>query len=139
MSNPKREDMKKILGFGAVALGLLVPALGLAGFKQGQSVVIVDNADSTGFANADMASAHNSADSVQYIGCTVYGSTGGTSVSCIARALDGRSRSCFTTNANMIQAAANIDSDGYLIFYWNAAGQCTSISAANGSYLHPKH
>jgi hypothetical protein len=38
----------------------------------------------------------------------------------------------------MVQAAANVDSDGYLIFYWNAAGQCTSISAANGSYLQPK-
>ena len=130
--------MKKILGFGAIALGVLVPALGLAGFKQGQSVVIVDNSDGSGFANADMASAHNSTDTFQYIGCTVAGSASGASASCISRALDGRSRSCFTTNANMIQAAANIDSDGYLIFNWNASGQCTSISAANGSYLQPK-
>lgn len=131
--------MKKLLGLGAIGLCLLVPALGLAGFKQGQQVVIVDNADGSGFANADMGSAYNSADSIQYIGCTVAGSSGGTSVSCLARSVDGRSRSCFTTNTNMLQAAANIDSDGYLIFYWNNLGQCTSISAANGSYLQPKH
>lgn len=131
--------MKKLLGFGAIALCLLVPALGLAGFKQGQQVVMVDNGDGSGFANADMGSAYNSADSIQYIGCTVYGSASSASVSCIARAADNRFRACSTTNPNMLQAAANIDSDGYLIFYWNSSGQCTAISAANGSYLSPKH
>ncbi len=103
----------------------------LAGFHQGQAVVIID---ASSFANGDLGFVHNTPDSTQYIGCT----SSGTSANCFARNLAGLYRSCSTANPTHLAAIHALNADSYLLFGWNASGQCTFISVQNSSLTVPK-
>jgi hypothetical protein len=102
-----------------------------AGFHTGQQVVISDPGM---FANGDLGYVHNTADLVQYIGCSSYG----TSASCMARNLVGVTRSCSTANPAMLAAIHSLNGDSHLYFGWNAAGQCTFVNVRNASYTEEK-
>lgn len=121
--------LKGIIAGAVVAMGASVAAF--AGFHQGQQVVIID---ASSFANGDLGYVHNTPDSFQYIGCT----SSGASASCFARNLAGLQRSCSTSNATMLASLHALNGDSYLIFGWNASGQCTFISVHNGSLTVPK-
>jgi len=77
---------------------------------------------------------HNTPDAIQYIFCE----SQGTSANCQARNLAGLVRSCSTANPAFLAAIHSIGTDSFLLFRWNAAGQCTSVSVRNGSLTVPK-
>jgi hypothetical protein len=109
-----------------LAVLLLVSAgTAVAGFKTGQQVVI---STTSRFANADIGYVHNTPDTTQYIGCEVYAYTTQLYAYCYARDLAGTYAGCSTSNVNLVNAAASINPDSYLLFYWDAAGACTFIA-----------
>ena len=123
---------RRKLGFVAGALAVLgLSATAFAGFHQGQQVVIID---ASSFANGDLGYVFNTPDAIQYIGCV----TSGGSAQCYARNLAGLSRSCSTANPTLLEAIHALNGDSYLIFGWNAAGQCTFINVSNTSLTVPK-
>jgi hypothetical protein len=115
----------------AAVMTLGVSTAAFAGFHQAQQVVIID---ASSFANGDLGYVHNTPDTIQYIGCT----SSGSSASCFARNLAGLSRSCSTSSATMLDAIHALNGDSYLIFGWNASGQCTFINVQNASLTAQK-
>jgi hypothetical protein len=123
---------KTIIGMAAGAVAVLgLSATAVAGFHTGQQVVISDPGM---FANGDLGYVHNTADLIQYIGCTSYGAN----AQCMARNLAGVSRSCSTANPSMLASIHSLNGDSHLYFGWNAAGQCTFVNVRNASYTEEK-
>ena len=108
-----------------------------AGLKTSQAVVIVTT-PTTRLANADLGFAHNTANNVEQISCTVSTNTSSASVSCFARNSEGLTVSCLSTDPDLVAAARSLSSDSYLIFRWNDEGQCTNITVRQGSASRPK-
>ena len=113
------------------ALALGIGASAYAGLHTMFQVTINDPAM---FANGDVSFVHNTPDPVQYIFCE----SQGTSANCQARNLAGLVRSCSTANPAHLAAIHSIGTDSFLLFRWNAAGQCTAVSVRNGSLTVPK-
>ena len=130
--------MKRVLS--AAVGGLAVIAISgsvLAGFKELEQVRISSVATRK-TASGAVGSARNSADSVQYIECTVQSfSNGSGAVFCAARDAAGNSFSC-TASANpaMATAVAAIGT-GTRLFIGADNGACTQIDATNGSSYRP--
>lgn len=106
-------------------------ASAFAGFTTGQQVVI---SDAQKLANADLGYVHQTSDDVQYIGCFVAGDAG----YCFAQNRAGVARSCWSDDPKWVSVMAGVSKDTYLIFYWDAGGYCTYVSATNGSTGVPK-
>ena len=119
----------RILGAALVAGALATTAF--AGMKTSQQVVIVD---ANKFANGELGHVRNTADSVQYIGCTIKGTAG----SCTARNSAGLTRSCSTTEAKWLATIAAVNGDTYLYFRWDTDGKCNLIIVENNSTPAPK-
>jgi hypothetical protein len=113
------------------AAAAMLSAAAFAGHKSSQNVVI-----STGsrFANGDAGHVHNSSDTVQYIMCRSFGTSG----ACFARNKDNVVRSCSTTSSSMLNGIRSITSESYIYFQWDEDGVCTSITVENGSVARPK-
>lgn len=124
-----RSDLRRIFltTLGAAAFS----ASALAGFRTGQQVVM---SEENQFANGDLGYVHQTSDDVQYIGCFVAGDAG----YCFARTPAGVTRSCWSDEPRWVNAMAGVSKDTYLIFYWDAGGYCTYISARNGSTGAPE-
>lgn len=121
-------------GSGRIAVLALTVALStaaLAGMKTGQQVYI---SDANKFANGEIGFVRNTADSTQYIGCTVNGDLG----SCNARDRNGLSRSCSTTVAKWVNTIRAVNGDSYVYFAWDSNGKCTQIIVQNHSTAAPK-
>jgi hypothetical protein len=134
---PRKENRMRKMHVAAW-VGAAVALLGtgaLAGSKSNPTVV-VDTVVREAFGS--LGSARNSADAVQYIGCTVVSSAASTSVSCTARNSAGTIGSCTSTNATLVDAARNLDGDAYIYFSWDAGGSCTLLSVAKSSVYTPK-
>jgi hypothetical protein len=89
-------------------------------------------------AEGAIGSARNSADTVQYLGCSVSATTTGTSIQCVARNAAGTQVQCNTSSPNLINAALSIQTDNYLRFDWDATGACTAITLHKYSFYEPK-
>jgi hypothetical protein len=129
----KERKVKKRI-FSAMVVTTAVAGLSataFAGFHTGQAVVISDPGM---FANGDLGYVHNTADLIQYIGC----SSSGSNASCMARNLAGVTRSCSTANPSLLAAIHSLSGDSHLYFGWNAAGACTFINVRNASYTEEK-
>ena len=113
-----------------LAAGLL-SATALAGMKTGQPVVIMD---ASKFANGELGYVRNTADTVQYIGCTTKGDAG----SCTARNSAGLTRSCSSTEARWVNTMRAVSGDTYLYFKWDADGKCVMVIVDNNSTPAPK-
>jgi hypothetical protein len=111
--------------------GLLVSTLVLAGFKAAQDVVI---SDSSQFANGMLGYVRNTSDTTQYVGCEAFGTSG----YCFALNSAGTYRTCVTSDSNLVANIRSLNSDSYLLFYWNSNGQCTDVVVQNSSYTPPK-
>jgi hypothetical protein len=116
---------------GTVAVGILATASVMAG-NRFAPVVFID--DGVRFASGSLGGAHNTADRVQLIGCTV----GPFITNCVARNSAGLTRSCFTSDTVLIANARAINGSSILSFSWNANGQCTGITVENTSRVPPK-
>jgi hypothetical protein len=123
--------MKRLVATALFAVAMAAAGAGYAGSKQVQQVVIVD---ASKLANGDLGYVRNTPDTVQYISCT----NSGTTATCNARNAGGVSRSCSTTDPAMLATIRSLPSDGYLVFYWDVNGNCTSVNVTTTSRTAPK-
>lgn len=120
----------------AAALTTIASGSALAGLKATYGTQ-VDNANRHAW--GALGSARNSADSVQYIGCSVSSYADGTeSAWCGARDANYVFGSCTTFNPTLINQIRSLKGDSYLNLYWDASYACTQVDITNMSYMAPK-
>jgi hypothetical protein len=124
----KRKTTAFAIG-AALALGI-----GAGAYAGTHTMFQVTINDPAMFANGDVSFVHNTPDVVQYLYCESQGNN----AFCAARNLAGLVRTCSTANPAHLAAIHSIGTDSYLLFRWNAAGQCTAVSVRNGSLTVPK-
>ncbi len=125
--------MKRKTTAFAFAIGAAL-GIGASAFAGVHTMFQVTINDPAMFANGDVSFVHNTPDVVQYLYCE----SQGTSARCVARNLAGLVRTCSTANPAHLAAIHSIGTDSYLLFSWNAAGQCTNVNVRNGSLTVPK-
>ncbi|WP_164018208.1 hypothetical protein [Pyxidicoccus trucidator] len=128
------KTMKQWMAAAAVGVVLAGP-VALAGDRIVLPVVINTVARK---AEGAIGSARNSADVLQYIGCSISATTVGTSINCVARNSAGTQVSCSSTSPNLVTAALSIQTDDFLRFDYDAAGQCTAVTLHKYSFYEPK-
>ncbi len=136
------------VGLATVTLtGVISICAARAGSKQSKNVVVTLGA-TTSTASGSLATARNSTDTAEGIGCTISTNmtpTGSsTELFCSAasnRSLTGGSTvrgSCETEDPALISIAESLRGDSFLTFSWNSEDDCTSIKVENYSYAAPK-
>ena len=116
----------------ALATGVF-SSVALAGIKSTEQVIIQDTGPKP-FAAGDLGYARNTADQVQYIGCTSSPTFG----ICYAVNAAGLSKSCSTTDPTLMALIRSLNGDSYLFFNWNTDGTCRLINVSNNSKFAPK-
>jgi hypothetical protein len=129
----------KLVTIGVLALA---SSIALAGRVQTVPVTVTVNADGSGQANGNMATARASANDVEYIGCGVrkyVDSTGGITSFGFCQASDaaGVTASCFTDNAELLDAIENVADYSFVSFNWNSDQQCRLIGISTQSFYIP--
>jgi hypothetical protein len=129
----------KLLTIGLLALS---SSIALAGRVQSVPVTVTVNADGSGQANGNMATARSSANDVEYIGCGVrkyVDGTGGISSNGFCQAGDaaGVTASCFTDQAELLDVIENVADYSFVAFNWNSEGQCRKIGISTQSFYIP--
>ncbi len=92
------------------------------------------------YAYGSLASAHNSADNIQAIGCQIVSQTGVANPTAYCDAIDkNRAKaSCKTSEPQMVHMAEAVGNDSHLHFAWNDNGACTVITVYHASYYDTK-
>jgi hypothetical protein len=126
---------QRIIGYSLLAAVGLVPAAAQAGrtYSNASSDVTI----SSFWAEGTISAAHNSPDSVQYIGCLTRTTATTVEASCYANSAEGSYRSCRTTAVRMIEAVRSLHSETRLRFEWNSAFECTHIETRSASTEEP--
>jgi len=118
---------------GGVAMVLLCTAA-LGGTRSTAEVYINQTSK---YAQGSLGSARNSADSNQYIGCSVTNDY----VYCSARNAAGTWVHCDVYSSSMALTARGIGSSGYIQFSWlgsSTSGDCNSLTLSHNSMYEPK-
>jgi hypothetical protein len=126
---------KKMLVVISTALFTMTGASGLviAGLKSTQNVTV-----SATSASGAVGTARASADAVQFIRCTVQGTTAGNNVFCAARNTAGTSLSCTANGSpNLAHSVAAIGPTSRIYFAVNASGACIQVDVTNSSEYPP--
>lgn len=119
---------------GALALAALASSA-FAGYRDATPVYV----DGTSrYAYGYLGTARNSADTIQYIGCSISAGASGSYATCEARSPANVTRSCYTANAEMLGAVRMIQDDSFVFFTWDTAGNCTQVFTSNYSWGEPK-
>src|SRR5690349_12242157 len=126
-----KEFSHRILAI-ALATAVFTP-VALAGIKTTYQVTIQDTGPKP-FASGDIGYVRNTADQIQFIGCEVTPTVG----ICYATNSAGLTKSCSTTDANMLELIRVVRGDSHLFFSWNADGTCRLINVQNDSRAAPK-
>ena len=82
-------------------------------------------------ANGSMATARATADSIQYIGCEMYGYEAYSSVYCTARDEAGNVAACYAREAEEIKKVAFSITDGSYIAFQTSSTEYTKCSSLN--------
>ncbi|MFY2558928.1 hypothetical protein ACN469_14965 [Corallococcus terminator] len=128
-----KKNHQRVAGILATAL---VGTAAWAGQKTASPVVVNSTSRK---AWGSLASARDTADNIQNIGCQVNTpASGPPSVLCFAQGPTSPMVTCYSTNAALVEAARDIHGDSYLYFAWDTIGTCTNISVANASQYAPK-
>lgn len=92
------------------------------------------------YAYGSLATAHNSADNIQAIGCQIVSQTGLLNPTATCSAIDKNrvTASCTTSEPQMVHMAESIGNDSHLHFAWNDRGSCTVITVQHASYFDTK-
>lgn len=118
---------------GMLATSVVMPSA-QAGTKTANEVKITD---SSRRAEGSLGSARASADSSQYLACTVHSSTTSIYMSCSARDAAGLYRSCASSSPQLVQAALSLSAGSMVVFTWDANYACQTLDVANGSLYLP--
>lgn len=105
-----------------------------AGTKTSNEVKITD---SQRRAEGSLGSARASADTNQYLACTVHSSASDIYMSCSARDASGLFRSCASSSDTLVQAALSLSASSMIVFTWDANYACQTLDVANGSLYLP--
>ena len=129
---------KKLMIIFCIAALCSTSGLALAGLRFTEEIFVNDNYKTAG---GTMTDARSSADTRQFIGCYHWSTTsvGGAPLQgfCQASNSAGLTRSCSTTNSNLIQSIRSISSESYINFTWNTDGTCGYVFVSNNSYYKP--
>lgn len=128
------KTLKAIVSVLICAAGAMVASSSSAGYKYNLEVNV---SSTTG--QGVLGAARASADSTQYIGCTVVSyATGGSTGYCYARNSAGTSISCQTTNASLIHLIQTLNGQSQLYFYVpTGTSTCSQINVYQLSYNTP--
>ncbi|MBZ4414506.1 hypothetical protein OWM54_19970 [Myxococcus sp. MISCRS1] len=123
----------KLVGIGITAL---IGTAAWAGAKSTNTVLVNLSAMN---ASGSMGDARNSADTRQFIGCSITTYVGSApTLGCFAMDSAGNYGGCSSTNADLVATARSITTDSYLVFNWDAWTSCTSLHVTNASHGAPK-
>lgn len=130
--------MSRTLRAAAMAATLLVAGGASAGAKIAYPVTIAINQNGVAMsAKGAMGTARNSANTKEYIGCTVQAKPA--SVRCWAVDANGKGASCTSTDPAIIQAALGVIAESNLFFTIAAdATTCSGLWVSTFSYHEPK-
>ncbi|MFY0572752.1 hypothetical protein ACN28E_54225 [Archangium lansingense] len=132
-----RKNNARLVG---VAVTALLGMTAWAGYKNSHTVsVTIGSNGSGGAASGSLASARNSSDTVQYIGCETHAYGGGSEIMCFARASNGTFGSCYSSNPVIVAIVQSIKGDSEIEIQWNSGSECTFVSVGNHSHLAPKN
>ena len=115
-----------------LALAFLAAGDAQAGNRNTRVGSVIIRADG---AEGVLSAVRNSADTHEYINCTIRSSQ---SATCLAHDAARQTRACNTTVAEMRRVIGTIRGDSYVAFTVNAEGVCTSVSVTTGSREEPK-
>src|SRR5215510_6046183 len=108
--------------------GTLLATAALAGRQNPVTVDIVDTWDPVNevgrTATGTLGGAYNSANNIEYVGCSLHTVVQGNYARCFARNAANVYRSCFTWNPAQIDIIREIRSDSQILFQWNEDGSC---------------
>ena len=131
--------MRTLLTVGALALS---SSIAIAGKLQPAPVEVTVNADRSGQAHGDMATARFSANDVEYIGCGVRkyddGAGGATAYGfCQASDAAGVAGFCSTSNVELLDVIQNVADHSFVTFSWNSKQECQQIGISTQSFYIP--
>jgi hypothetical protein len=126
-----------IVAVAALCVGGTLLGKARAGLNYTQPVVVHRWPDGSGEAYGALGDARSSADSTQYIGCSVYAAAGYTTGDCYGRDSSGNWFGCSTLQSSFVQVAASIGGASSLRVAWNTGGDCTDLTVYNYSYNTP--
>lgn len=121
----------KVLFALAFAAVLATGNPALAGYKSVWPVVVSLSAR---YAQGSLGSARNSADSSQYIGCTLHPGF----IYCGAVDANRNFLSCTSSAPSFVSLVQSLGDEGALYFAADASGNCTSLLVYTYSYWEPK-
>lgn len=129
---------KKLITIFCIAALSATSGLVMAGMRFTSEVYVNETYRS---ASGSMTDARGSADTKQFIGCYHYYDTAGGSTPligfCHASNPVGLTRSCSTTNPNIVQSIRSISAESNIGFSWNTDGTCRYVMVTNNSYYKP--
>jgi hypothetical protein len=122
----------------SIVLGaLFLTAVGVheatAGLRLARPVAV-----NTSWAEGNIGTARNSADTRQLLECEVVAWPADRYVSCTAVNASGVVGSCYSRAVPMIENAMALGDSDYVQFGWNKAGECTYLDIFRGSTGEPK-
>lgn len=138
--------MKQLMA-RSMALALAVLVLGssaaMAGLANEFPVDVTLNPDGSGTAAGSMTTARFSKNNVEYIGCGLRRNDDGAGgvflfAFCQASTADEIVGFCETDNPALIASIGDQDDFSFIVFAWNAAGECRSIGNSTQSFYIPK-
>lgn len=121
----------------ALALGAaLIVGTAFAGskFTGNGSVVITQNADSSGSATGYLGHIYNAPTKLEFLACQK--STFG--IYCQAKNEAGVHISCSSSSTYLANGVGTLSADARLTFKWDATGKCTGISVTHSSEFQDK-
>ena len=118
-------------------------ALAIAGYTQPAPVTVTVNADGSGTANGDMVTARYSDNEIENIGCGVRAIDDGAGGVwnygfCQVRDASGVQGFCATERSDLLDVMKATSDFSFIIFSWNAAGECTYIGFSTQSFYLPE-
>jgi len=121
----------------SVAVLCVSSGLVMAGLRFTSEVYVNETYRSAG---GSMTDARGAADTRQFIGCYHYYDSASTSPYvgfCQASNSAGLTKSCSTTNSQLVQSIRSISAESNIGFSWNTDGTCRYVMVTNNSYYKP--
>jgi hypothetical protein len=129
-----KTSVTKIVAATVFGAGLLLGSTTWAGQVSHPQVSVFANSSAQG----SMYGARRSADTTQYIGCTLNAGPSGANVGCSARNSAGTYIACNSTNAYHREAVTAMTAYSWLYFTINATtGECRNVVVRNDSMHLP--
>jgi len=113
---------------------LCAASTAFAGYQSSSETYIHTNSDGSGNASAVLTNVHDSSDIRARSECMLRGDEADFEfLVCTITEADGGSASCYTYDANMINAARGLSDASRMFISFDSAGLCTQVGVTNGS------